>query len=284
MGSVVVGAAGRLGRELCSRLPGQVHAFTHAQIDLTKPDTLAPLHRLRSGFVFNCAAYDHVDQAEADREVAFAVNAHGVRNLAVVCRDLDCTLVHFSTDYVFGQDHLRRNPYTEIDAPGPINVYGASKLAGEREVHLQCPRHLLIRTCGLYGPPNPSGKGRDFVHTMLHLAAQGKPIRVVNDQTCTPTYVADLADAVVALVQNEVRGLCHVTNAGACTWFEFAQAIFDIAGIDADLQPITSADYPAAARRPAYSVLASTRSDLPPAARLRPWREALTAFLSGTEA
>src|SRR5262249_39753066 len=149
MRCAILGAGGQLGRDLAPRVEGEVTCLTRGQADLTRPETLrAALEELRPQVVINCAAYNLVDKAESDPKTAFAVNALGVRQLAILCRDLDCTLVHFSSDYVFGLDETRRAPYAETDAPGPISVYGQSKLAGEDSVRAVCPRHLLIRTCG----------------------------------------------------------------------------------------------------------------------------------------
>lgn len=275
----VLGAAGQLGRDLCPRLPGEVIALTRERIDLTRPETIGPtLSELRPDVVINCAAYNLVDRAETEPAVCFHVNAWGVRELALACRDLDCVLVHFSTDYVFGLDE-RRTPYAESDAPGPVSVYGLSKLAGEYLVRAFCPRHFVIRTCGLYGVWGSGGKGGNFVETMLRVAGQGKPLRVVADQTCTPSYTVDVAAATVPLVPTGRYGLYHLTNAGSCNWYEFARMIFELAGVHADLSAITSREYGAPARRPAYSVLATKAYEglgLPPP---RPWRAALAAYL-----
>jgi dTDP-4-dehydrorhamnose reductase len=246
---------------------------------LTRPDELrAALTGLRPDAVINCAAYNFVDRAEAEPDAAFAVNAWGVRRLADVCRDVRCLLVHFSTDYVFGLDEGRRAPYLEDDAPGPVSVYGLSKLAGEYLVRALCPRHLIIRTCGLYGLRGQGGKGGNFVETMLRLAAQQGPVRVVADQTCTPSSSADVAAATAALLRTGGEGVYHLTNGGSCSWHEFASAIFTLAGTRVELTAIGSREYAAAARRPRYSILGTSR-DLPPGARLRPWREALADYL-----
>ncbi len=214
----LLGSGGQLGRDLAPRLPGQVVPLTREQADLTRPDQLrATLTDLRPDLVVNCAAYNFVDQAESEPDAAFAVNAWGVRHLAVVCRDLGTTLVHFSTDYVFGLDAARRTPYAEAHAPGPVSVYGLSKLAGEYVVRALCPRHFVIRTCGLYGVWGSGGKGGNFVETMLRLAGQGKPLRVVADQTCTPSTTVDVAAATARLIETQRYGLYHVTNSGATT-------------------------------------------------------------------
>jgi dTDP-4-dehydrorhamnose reductase len=277
----VIGAAGQLGRDLCPRLPGEVIPLARDRADLTQPELLrSTLNELRPDVVVNCAAYNFVDKAEGEPLDAFAVNAWGVRNLARTCRDLDCVLVHFSTDYVFGLDEARRTPWAETDAPGPVSVYGLSKLAGEYLVRSLCPRHFVIRTCGLYGVWGSGGKGGNFVETMLRLAGLGKPLRVVADQTCTPSYTVDVAAATAALVATGRYGLYHLTNAGACSWYELARAIFDLEGMRADLTAITSAEFGAPARRPVYSVLAAGAAAALGVAPPRPWPEALAAYLA----
>ena len=276
----VLGAAGQLGREFCKRLSGEVVPLTRDQIDLTRPETVRRvLGELRPEVLINCAAFNYVDRAETEAAPAFAVNAHGVRELAIACCDLDCTLVHFSTDYVFGFDPNRRTPYVESDPPGPVSVYGASKLAGEYLLRPYCPKHFVIRTCGLYGVQGSGGKGGNFVETMLRLAKAGKPLRVVADQFCTPTYVRDLANAVVELIATKRYGLYHLTNANACSWYEFARAIFAREHISVDLTPIPSAAYAAPARRPFYSVLSTGLYESLHLSPLRGWSEALAAYL-----
>ena len=255
----VLGAAGQLGRDLCPRLPGEVHALTRERADLTNPDGLRlTLTELRPDVVVNCAAYNFVDKAESEPDSAFAVNAWGVRHLALICRDLNALLIHFSTDYVFGLDAKRTTPYQPEDAPGPVSVYGLSKLAGEYLVRSLCPRHLVIRTCGLYGVWGSGGKGGNFVETMLRLASQGKPLPVVNDQLCTPSYTVDVAEGTVSLLKSGATGLAHLTNAGSCSWHDFAAAIFRLAEMTADLTPISSQEFGRPALRPGYSVLAQT--------------------------
>lgn len=276
----VLGATGQLGRDLCPRLEGEVLPLPRTQADLTHPDTLrAALAAARPDVVVNCAAYNFVDRAESEPDVACAVNAWGVGRLADLCREFDCTLVHFSSDYVFGLDAGRSTPYRETDAPGPVNVYGVSKLAGEYLARTRAPRHYVLRTCGLYGVWGSGGKGGNFVETMLRRASQGQLLRVVNDQVCTPSYTVDVAAATVALLRTGRHGLYHLTSAGACTWFEFAAAIFEMMGLRPDLAAISSREYNAAARRPPYSVLAPAALSTAGVAALRPWRAALAAYL-----
>ena len=276
----VLGANGQLGRDLCPRLPGEVHALAREQADLTKPAELQTfLTNLRPDVVVNCAAYNFVDRAETEPAAAFAVNAWGVRDLATICRTLHCTLVQFSTDYVFGLDETRQTPWRETDAPGPVSVYGLSKLAGEYLARSLCPQHFVIRTCGLYGVWGSGGKGGNFVETMLRLAGQGKPLRIVADQWCTPSYTVDVAEATCALLNTDCYGLYQLTNADSCTWHELATMIFTLSGLDVRPTPITSTEFGAAARRPTYSVLAAEKYQALGLKPLRSWREALAAYL-----
>jgi dTDP-4-dehydrorhamnose reductase len=278
---VVVGAAGQLGRDLTPRLSGEVLAWNRTQLDLEQPQTIhAALEAAKPQVVINSAAYNLVDKAEADPDAAFRVNAWGLRELARSCNTLKIKLVHVSTDYVFGLDETRNTPFTETDAPGPVSVYGLSKLAGEYLVRTIAEDHLVIRTCGLYGVWGSGGKGGNFVETMLRIAGQGKPLRVVNDQLCTPTYTADLATTIEELIRVDAKGLFQVTNSGAMTWHDFAAEIFRQAGVTANLTPITSLEFNAPARRPLYSVLSGEKLKSVGLPLLRPWQEAIAAYLA----
>ncbi len=277
----VLGAAGQLGRDLCPRLNGEVVPLDRTRADLTKPDQVhSTLTDIRPNVVINCAAYNLVDKAESEPYAAFAVNCWGVRELARACRDLDCVLVHFSTDYVFGLETNRKTPLHTMDPPGPVSVYGLSKLGGEYGVRAECPKHFVIRTCGLYGVWGSGGKGGNFVETMLRVAGQRKPLRVVNDQHCTPSYTADVAAAAVALIATDRYGLYHVTNSGATTWHDLAKAVFELAGVKVDLTPIPSSEYPTPARRPGYSVLSLDALVAAGVSEPRPWRAAVAAYLN----
>jgi dTDP-4-dehydrorhamnose reductase len=234
---------------------------------------------LRPDVVLNTAASHRVDEIERDPAPAFRVNAVAVHHLARACARHGARLVHFSTDYVFGGD--RPGPYAESAPAAPLSAYGTSKLAGEYLVRQASERHVVVRSSGLYGVAGSSGKGGNFVETMLRLAREGRPIRVVDDQVLAPTYTVDLADAVGRLLAlDPPGGIYHLTNAGACSWLAFARRIFDLAGLAPDLGPTTSAEFGAPARRPANSVLLNTRAaalGLPP---LRPWDDALRAYLA----
>ncbi len=277
----VLGSQGQLGRDLVPRLPGEVIPLTRTHIDLANPGTISDaLEKLRPTVFVNCAAYNFVDRAESEQDEAFATNAWGLRELARVCRIAGTKLVHVSTDYVYGLDESRADPLTESDPPGPVSVYGLSKLCGEYVVRAASSRNLVVRTCGLYGVWGSGGKGGNFVETMLRVAGAGKPLRVVADQRCTPTYTADLAAAIADLIRRDAAGLIHATSGGDCSWHEFAAEIFSQTDTVADLTPITSAEFGAAARRPKFSVLASERLAGLGVAPLRPWRDALAAYLA----
>lgn len=275
----MLGSAGQLGRDLVPRLD-DCAALTRADADLTDPAALRQaLRDSGADIVVNCAAYNFVDRAEEEPDAAFAVNAWAARDLARACQELRKPLVHFSTDYVYGLNEAG-SPLTESVAPGPVSAYGLSKLAGEFAVRAECDEHLVIRTCGLYGVWGSGGKGGNFVETMLRVAGEGKPLRVVADQQCTPSYTADVAEAAAGLIRAGARGVVHVTNAGGTTWHDFAAEIFRQAGVAADLTPITSTEFGAKARRPAFSVLSQSGLAQWGVPAPRAWPEALAAYLA----
>ena len=279
---VVIGANGQLGVDLMrvfERHPKYTPVpLTRAHIDVRDFHQVQQvLKEIQPDVVINTAAFTRVDDCEDQPEVAFAVNALGAWNVARVCEDLGCILVQISTDYVF--DGQKRTPYTEEDLPRPLNVYGVTKLAGEHFVHAYCEKHFIVRTSGLYGIAGSRGKGGNFVETMIRLAREGRPIRVVNDQVLSPTYTLDLAEKIVELMATEAYGCYHMTNAGQCSWYEFATQIFHLLGLHPTLVPITSEAYGAKARRPSYSVLANDNIAMIGVEPLRPWTQALTAYL-----
>jgi dTDP-4-dehydrorhamnose reductase len=254
---VIIGANGQLGADLCRVLAAQTIAvvpLTHADIDVSNPELVdRVLESIRPDTVISTAAFHKVEQCEKEPVLSFVVNAIGPRNLAMVCSRLDAVLVHFSTDYVFDGD--RRQPYSESDLPRPLNVYGVSKLAGEYIVSFAWARHFVVRTCGLYGVAGSSGKGGNFVETMLKKVTEDAPICVVNDQILTPTFTADLAEAVGRLVQSDAYGLYHMSAEGQCSWYEFARKIFELENLAVDLKPVSTREFPSPVQRPAYSVL-----------------------------
>jgi dTDP-4-dehydrorhamnose reductase len=275
----LIGAAGQLGTALTKRLEGEIIPLGRDALDIADANCVTEaLTSSRPELVINAAAYNFVDRAENESDRAFAVNALGPRHLAESCAALDVPLVHVSTDYVFGEDAGRRIPYTESKVPGPLSEYARSKLAGENFVRDLSPKHFVVRTCGLYGRASSPGKG-NFVETMLRLGKERGAVSVVDDQWCTPTSAADLADAIAGLVTTNKYGLYHATNAGSTTWCGFATEIFRQADLGVEVQPITTADFGARAARPAYSVLDSSKLAATIGRSMRPWQEALADYV-----
>lgn len=275
---VISGAGGQLGHEVAKVFHrDDVIGLSRLELDICDFGyTRRVLTDLRPGVVVNAAAFTQVDQCEVEPGRAFWVNAFAVRNLAAVCAELDAALVHVSTDYVF--DGHKMTPYVEDDLPAPLSVYGVSKLAGEHFARSLAPRHLIVRTSGLYGE-SASGMRANFVEQVLRLADAGRPIRVVADQVLTPSSARDVAATIAELVRRECSGLYHVTNTGQCSWFEFATEIFRLTGLTPELVPVSSDECNAQARRPRYSVMAHKRLAESGLDDLPPWQEALAAYL-----
>ena len=283
---LILGAAGQLGHELehCFAGFGSVTAAAREAADLTVPDQLrAVIRRVQPELILNAAAYTAVDRAEAEPELAYAINAEAPRVLAEEALRCGALFVHYSTDYVF--DGRKEEPWTEADAPNPLNVYGASKLAGEQSIAALGCKYLIFRTSWVYSP-----HGRNFLLTMLRLARERTSLSIVGDQTGAPTTAIELARATRAIVSGilagqygapqEWRGLYHMTCAGAVSWFGFAQAIFARASELLALQPpqlvpIATENYPTPAARPRNSVLSNAKLHARFAVHLAAWQSAL---------
>ncbi len=280
MKTLIVGAGGQLGAALVRLLPADgVSLRGRAELDLRDAEGVArTLRDARPDVVFNAAAYNAVDGAEAEPAAAFDVNALGALNLARACRALGAVLVHFSTDYVF--DGRDPDPIPEERCPRPLSVYGASKLAGETLVAASGAAHVIVRTSALFATGGSRVKGGSFVERILERARAGQALRVVDDQVFAPTYAPDLAQAALALVACGARGMFHVTNEGACSWHELAVAALDAAGLRVPVDPIASATLGAPAARPRFSVLSTERYRSLGLSPLRPWRDALREMLS----
>ncbi len=279
----LAGAPGQLGTDLQAALRGDVVALGHEHIKITDPRSIEnALDIAQPDIVINAAAYNRVDRAEDEPDVAFAVNALGPRNLALYCERNKVALLHVSTDYVFGGDRDHSTPYRETDATAPLSAYGISKLAGEFFVQNLCRRHFVVRTCGLYGHAAIAGQGKgNFVETMLRLGKQRDELRIVGDQRCTPTATADLARAIAALIETNAFGLYHAANAGNTTWYELALEIFEIASIDVNVTPITTEEFGAKAIRPCYSVLDCGKLSEVVGFKFPSWKEAVKTYLVG---
>ncbi len=277
---LILGAGGQLGSELVNILQDDtLIPLTHRDIEMTDEQEVNNiLSSNMPDVVINTAAYHRVDDCEDNVNLSFYVNSFAVRNLARTCSDLGITFVHFSTDYVFGGE--KNTPYIEDDCPNPRSVYAVSKFSGELFVRNICSKYYLIRTCGLYGARGLSGKGGNFVETMIRLAKDGKTIRVVSDQFVTPTYAKELAAKVSQLIRTDKYGLYHITNNGGCSWYEFACAIFELTGIDADVSPTSSSEFGARARRPAWSVLENRNLKRLGLDDMKPWKAALKEYLT----
>lgn len=275
----LLGSNGQLGKDLTGSLgQHQVTALTRDEFDVTdEPRARATLLDLKPEIIINTTAYHRVDDCETQPEIAYQTNVLAVLNLARTASECGAQLVHFSTDYVFDGDST--TPYTEASPPMPLSIYGNSKLAGEYIVRSVAKNHLLIRTCGLYGKAGSRGKGGNFVETMLAKGRTGQSLRVVADQVLTPTSTKALAYQVAVMLAQKASGLFHVTDEGGCSWYEFAAAIFELAGIPADLSPTTSDLYKSPALRPRYSVLENARLKQLGFNHMPHWREDLAAYL-----
>ena len=288
---LLIGNTGQLGQELQQILvpfvnklaPEKVIALGRSQIDLTQSESLRQLiAQIQPQVIINAAAYTAVDKAESESELAITVNATAPSILAEVAQKLEAFLIHVSTDYVF--DGSQSHPYRETDKTNPLGIYGQTKLAGESAIRQNCEQHLIIRTAWVYGSYGKS----NFVKTMLRLGAEREEIRVVADQIGSPTWARDLALAIAHILPQltpEIAGTYHYTNSGVASWYDFAQAIFEEAeAIEFPLKiqrliPITTADYPTPAQRPAYSVLACEKISKILGTAPPHWRVALRQML-----
>ena len=272
---LVTGSRGQLGCEVSAALRrfGNVIALDRATLDLADPDAI--VERIRSiapALIVNAAAYTAVDRAERERDAAFVVNARAPEIIAEEAKRAGALLIHYSTDYVF--DGTQRTPYDESAIPNPQNVYGDSKLAGERAIASSGAAAIVLRTSWVY-----SLRGSNFLLTIRRLAAERDELRIVDDQTGVPNWARDLADATAALVERglpylaERAGLYHITASGTATWYAFAREI--VASETKRIVPITTDQYPTPARRPAYSVLDPSRLARTFGIVLRDWRAAL---------
>lgn len=283
MSILVTGAYGQLGKELCRQLGAEAQGVDIDTFDLTATEAIGPAVKdWRPTAVINCAAYTQVDKAETEAELCQTVNATAVARLATACAELDCPLVQISTDYVFSGLGLGR-PWRESDPPAPRGVYARTKFAGEQAT-AACPRHAVVRTCGLYARPSDTA-AKNFVKTMLRLASEGRPLRIVDDQRCTPSYVPHIARAIVFLVRRLLAnqapsGIYHVTNVGETTWYDFAAEIFRVAGKRVSLTPITTVEYNAPAPRPAYSVLDTAKYHALGGPAMPTWQEAVREYFA----
>jgi dTDP-4-dehydrorhamnose reductase len=273
---LLFGANGQLGSDIVRLWDDpaiQLAGVTRADADVTDAGAVERLvAEYRPDAVINTTAFHNLPVCETDPETCFRVNVLGGRNIAAAAAHAGASIVQISTDYVF--DGTKRTPYLEGDARAAVNVYGTMKIATEDIVRQANPESLVVRVSGLYGLAGSAGKGGNFVETMLRLAREGNPIRVVADQVTAPTNTAEIAEALLPLVRDKVLGAAHLAAAEGTSWHDFAAAIFELAGVKPDLQPVTTAEFGGPVRRPMYSVLGA--STAPP---LRHWRAGLERYM-----
>ncbi len=248
---LITGSNGMLGHDLIEVLKDnhELLLTTSKTLDITDGDSVMDfIVKSNPDIVINSAAYTDVDGCESNPDLAYNVNGEGVKNLALACREVDCPLVHISTDYVFNGQNDR--PWVEDDEIGPISIYGKSKLKGEEHIKEILEKYFIVRTAWLYGV-----NGRNFPRTMLELAQKHSEITVVYDEVGTPTYTPDLAKGISKLIETDYYGTYHLTNSGNCSWCEFARYIFEVADVDVNVIPVTASEFARPAPRPSYSVL-----------------------------
>ena len=274
---MVLGAKGMLGSDLCEALAGE-HEVVAADLDDFDITEAASVGRgiaaARPEMVVHCAAWTDVDGCEREPERAFEQNAGGTWNVGAAAAEVGASLAYVSTDFVF--DGTKGEPYTEFDAPNPLGVYGASKLAGEEAVRRLVPRHYILRTAWLFGR-----RGKNFVSSILKAAGERDEIKVVADQHGSPTYTRDLAGAVADLVVTGrlLPGTCHLVNSGVCSWAELAEEALRAAGSETRVRPIPAAEWDSPTRRPAYSGMRSRWLELQGLPAMREWREAVRSYV-----
>jgi dTDP-4-dehydrorhamnose reductase len=270
---LVTGARGMLGQDLLEMFGAAARGVCRDEMEITDPASVGKvLQRLKPKVVVNAGAYTDVDGCESERERAFAVNGDGVRNLALTTREIGARLVQVSTDYVF--DGSKGTPWLEGDPVNPLSVYGRSKLKGEESARLN-PDHVIVRTQWLYGL-----HGRNFVETMLRLGRERDEVAVVHDQFGSPTWTVDLCLAIGALLETDRRGVYHAANAGFCSWYDFARAIFHEAGLKTRVRAITTEELGRPAPRPRYSVLDCSKLTRDTGFMPEDWRKALKKYLN----
>ena len=280
--TLITGGGGQLASDLEELLGerGQVWSRSREELDITDDEAVAAaISSFAPTVVYNCAAYHNVDVCEDTEDRAFAVNARAVKRLAQRCTEQGARLVHVSTNYVF--DGSGERPWSEEDLPRPQSIYALSKLAGEHAALAYAADALVVRTGGLYGEHGSASKGGNFVVRMINRARETSALKMVADQRLTPTATADLATALVEASDRGVGGVLHLTNAGACSWYEFTVAIMEEAGIEVPIEAVTTSG--GGADRPLNGVLSCARAEAAGLGPLPHWRDALRRYLAATE-
>lgn len=273
----IIGSRGQLGSDLVKVFEGEtVLPLAHENIEVTDYDSCAKLRDLTPDVVINTAAFHKTDACEDDPSKAFNVNAVGSKNVAQICKEIGAAYVYISTDYVF--DGAKERPYTENDPPNPINTYGISKVAGEHYAKFS-DKYYIIRVSSLFGVAGASGKGGNFVETMIQKAKKREEIKVVDDMVMSPTYTKDAASIIKNIILDKLPfGVYHCSNKGYCSWYEFAESIFEALNLDANLNPISTESLIQKAKRPKFSALVSEKL-IKYGLEMREWRKALREYL-----
>ena len=275
MRALILGGGGQLASDLQMLLSDQARSYGHAEVDVCDRAAVDRAYEeVTPDVVFNCAAFHNVDLCESEPEQAWRVNVDAVRQLAT----RGVPLVHISTNYVF--DGRREEPYAEDDLPQPRSIYALTKLAGEYAALAYGAHSLVVRSAGLYGMFGSASKGGNFVQRMVARARETGSLRMVADQRLQPTFTMDLAEAIVAAVNQGAEGVVHLTATGGCSWFEFTEAIMRRAGLEVSLEPGQTTAQPGGADRPLNGVLARERADALGLPALRDWGAALTDYMN----
>ena len=282
---LLLGANGQLGTDIQQVFADRISdsfvlkAFTRNKLNVENIESIPKvLGKTQFDVLINCTSYHKTDEVEDSAGKAVTINAHAVQKMAEVCQEKRARLFHISTDYVFSGD--KQTPYIETDCPAPLNVYGLTKYYGETLAQLECELTYILRVASLFGIAGASGKGGNFVETMIRIGKEKGEIRVVNDIKMSPTSTYSVANMILDMIQSETEpGIYHTVNTGEATWYEFAKAIIAIAGIDAKVIPITSQEYPTRALRPGYSVLDNTLLTKIVSQEIPHWVDALKEYL-----
>ena len=272
---LIIGSEGMLGHDLVDILSAEneISTTTIYTLDITDINkTIKTVKEINPDVVMHAAAFTDVNGSESKQDLAYKVNVIGTRNVAVACREADSALVYICTDYVF--DGTKGSSYYEYDQTNPLSVYGKTKYLGEVYIRDILNKFYIVRTAWLYGFHGPN-----FITTMLNLAKTNDSISVVNDQIGSPTYTLDLAKAIAELIKKPAYGIYHITNSGSCSWYEYAKEIFDIAGIEIEVKPVSTEEYPQPAPRPKYSVLENYNWKMEGFGEIRNYKEALRAYM-----
>lgn len=273
----IIGANGQLGTDLVEAFGNSAIPLKHSDIDVCKPSTFSILKKEKPDIIINTASYVKVKEAEVETEEALKINAVGALNIAKLSKEINATNVYISTDYVF--DGTKKTPYTEDDSPNPINVYGLSKYAGELFTKNYCNKYYIIRVASLFGKAGSSGKGGNFIETMINKANNKETIKVVNDILISPTYTKDVAENLKKFLSMKPKfGVYHFANSGYCSWYDMTKEIFKILKINITLMPISSNEFSDTVNRPKFSVLKNKKLEKL-GIKMPDWKVALKNYL-----